>query len=230
MQQAWQNTSIDSAQYVVDWIERRYGAPNTTPQILQAWDLLRTSVYSNNYSTGVQSVVKSIFELQPNVTGLTGRTGHHGTALFYDPAQVVLAWEFLFNATISNPQLLDIPTFHNDMVDVTRQVFSNAFITLYDTLVSTWQSQNVTGVQVHGVTLINFLIDLDSILATDENFILGKWIADARRWAKANTTDASFLEYNARNQVRSPFRWLIRSLFGVQRAKSMITHRSNGVA
>jgi len=61
LDQAWMNTSIDSAQYVINWIERRYGPTNTTPEILQAWDLLRQSVYNNTYSTGVNSVVKSIF-------------------------------------------------------------------------------------------------------------------------------------------------------------------------
>ena len=61
LDQAWSNTPIDSARYVVDWIERRYGPTNTTPQILQAWDLLRLSAYNNTYQAEVNSVVKSIF-------------------------------------------------------------------------------------------------------------------------------------------------------------------------
>jgi len=201
LDQAWSNTSIDSAQYVVDWVERRYGPQNTSPQILQAWDILRLSAYNNTYTAGVSSVVKSIFELQPNTTGLTNRTGHHGTALFYDPQQVVMAWDYLVNATIANPALLDIPTFHNDMVDVTRQVFANTFITLYKNLISSWTAKNITQVQIQGVNLINFLLDLDTVLSTDETFILGKWIGDARRWAENNDTYAAYLEYNARNQV-----------------------------
>jgi Alpha-N-acetylglucosaminidase (NAGLU) C-terminal domain len=52
---------IDSAQYVVDWIERRYGPKNVTPSILHAWDLLRQSAYNNTYKDEVSSVVKSIF-------------------------------------------------------------------------------------------------------------------------------------------------------------------------
>ena len=82
--------------------------------------------------------------MQPNITGLINRTGHHGTALFYDPKQVSAAWQYLLNATILNPALLDIPTFHNDMVDVTRQVFANAFITLYNELILSWSAKNVT--------------------------------------------------------------------------------------
>jgi hypothetical protein len=65
LDQAWRNESMDSVQYVIDWIERRYGPGNTTPEILQAWDILRQTVYNNTYLTGVNSVVKSIFVPSP---------------------------------------------------------------------------------------------------------------------------------------------------------------------
>ena len=124
--------------------------------------------------------------------------------MFYDPAQVTMAWNFLLNATIANPGLLDIPTFHNDMVDVTRQVFSNAFIGLYNSTLDAWNSGNVTGVRSLGTALIDFLTDLDTILGTDSGFLLGKWIGDARACAGDNDTYADFLEYQARNQVCRP--------------------------
>jgi alpha-N-acetylglucosaminidase len=112
-----------------------------------------------------------------------------------------MAWNYLLNATILNPSLLDIPTFHNDMVDVTRQVFANTFITLYNELLGAWNTSNITTTQTTGITLIDLLTDLDTVLATDETFILGKWIGDAIRWSTSNDTYSSFLEYNARNQV-----------------------------
>lgn len=87
------------------------------------------------------------------------------------------------------------------MVDVTRQVFANAFITLYNELILSWSAKNVTQTHKTGLTLIDFLRDLDTVLATDEGFIIGKWIGDAIRWADNNETYAHFLEYNARNQV-----------------------------
>jgi alpha-N-acetylglucosaminidase len=71
LDQAWVATSLDSAQYVVDWVERRYGVNVTTPGILQAWDLLRTSAYNNTYADGVNSVVKSIYVLSPAGMRLT---------------------------------------------------------------------------------------------------------------------------------------------------------------
>lgn len=111
------------------------------------------------------------------------------------------AWDYLVNETADNPSLLDIPPLHNDLVDITRQVFANAFINVYDDLLSYWNTGNTTEVQSQGLKLIDLLIDLDTVLATDETFILGKWIADARRWSNSNDSYADYLEYNARNQV-----------------------------
>jgi len=150
-----------------------------------------------------------------------------------------MAWNLLLNATQENPALLDIPTFHNDMVDVTRQVFANAFITIYDNLLSTWTGGNITATRAQSLPLIDFLKDLDAVLATDPSFILGKWIADARRWAQKNETYADYLEYNARNQVPpSPLSLsplisfsatdAIRLHSGVQALKLTITPQNNG--
>ena len=65
LDQAWSGTPIDSAEYMIHWIERRYGPKNVTPEILQAWDLLRLSAYNNTYDDRVSSVVKSVFVLPP---------------------------------------------------------------------------------------------------------------------------------------------------------------------
>jgi len=42
--------------------------------------------------------------------------------------------------------------------------------------------------------------DMDAVLSTDSNFMLGPWIADARAMA-TSPAEADVLEYNARNQV-----------------------------
>ena len=42
--------------------------------------------------------------------------------------------------------------------------------------------------------------DLERVLATDEHFLLGKWIAAARQWGNT-TRERSWLEWNARMQV-----------------------------
>jgi hypothetical protein len=43
-------------------------------------------------------------------------------------------------------------------------------------------------------------VDLDRILASNDNYLLGHWITDARSWA-TSPSEASSFEFNARNQL-----------------------------
>ena len=42
--------------------------------------------------------------------------------------------------------------------------------------------------------------DIDELLGTNKNFLLGKWIADARKW-EADSKEKKFYEWNARTIV-----------------------------
>ena len=201
LDQAWRNQPIDVPSYVNAWVTRRYGKESISTSILSAWSLLRDSVYNNSYILQ-GSVVKSVFELRPNTTGLTDRVGHHGTGLFYDPQAVVNSSWLLLNATEANPRLLDMGTFHNDLTDITRQVLANAFISHYESLIQTWNSsQNSSEIGAAGFRLLNLLQDLDELLLCDKNFALSSWISSAVSWADGNDTYAQFLEYNAKSQL-----------------------------
>ncbi len=44
------------------------------------------------------------------------------------------------------------------------------------------------------------ILDLEHLLATNEHFLLGPWLRDARSWGH-NVQEADFMAFNARNQV-----------------------------
>lgn len=165
---------------------------------------------------------------------MTNRLGHHGTALFYDPRLLEVAWDYLHNATLENPILITIPTFRLDMIDVSRQVFANGFIPIYDELIWAWTSGNSTRLEIFGDLIVDLLSTLDVILSFEETFRVDKWIKDARRWSGGDDEYADFLEYNARNQVDFPAlgqtECVCRSPCGVPRVRSAITHLNNGLA
>jgi hypothetical protein len=71
------------------------------------------------------------------------------------------------------------------MVDVTRQVMANAFTPVYLNLTSTCNSSDSTQASLsqEGARMIQLLIDIDSVLLTNENFRLSTWIGSARAWA-----------------------------------------------
>jgi len=236
LDQAWSKTPIDTETYFYNWVTSRYNGggssnssnrspPKIPHEIYAAWDILRTTVYNNTNLAAGTAVSKSILELSPALTGLTNRTGHHPTTLSYDPSDLVRAWNLMYHAASEKkPSLWADPSFQYDMVDITRQVLANAFIPLYTDLVSTYQSGNASSATVRnrGQKLLDLLSALDSVLLTNEHFLLSSWIRAARSWARPdNTTNtahitktsncsrnsrnetatADFYEYNARNQI-----------------------------
>lgn len=203
LDQAWSSKAIDTQEYFRKWVTSRYSGSGTVPKALyEAWEIMRTTVYDNKNSS-VESVVKSIFELRPNTQGLVGLTGHHPTALTYDPLVVVRAWQLMSNATSSQPKLWNNTAYQYDMVDVTRQVLANAFIPLYNDLISAWNHSNSSPITIskYGDKIIKILSDLDAILDTNENFRLSTWIDSARDLAKGDQALADSYEYSARNQI-----------------------------
>ncbi|ORX98108.1 putative alpha-N-acetylglucosaminidase [Clohesyomyces aquaticus] len=210
LDQAWQSSSIDTAQYFQDWTHNRYAGNNSLPDgLYTSWELLRTSAY-NNTNLKSNAVPKAIFELAPNITGLTNRTGHHPTSINYNPAAVVSAWQNMYQSATQDPRLWENPSYKHDFVDITRQVYSNAFLAQYQIFIKAWNSSftNSTNITQTAIlttqvsTLETLLSSLDAVLLTLPQFSLSTWIDSARSLAPANNSAiADFYEFNARNQI-----------------------------
>ncbi|GFF94021.1 alpha-N-acetylglucosaminidase [Aspergillus udagawae] len=204
LDQAWSETPIDTAQYFHDWVTVRYsGSQQPLPrQLYKAWEILRASVYNNTNLTS-NSVPKSILELEPNISGLTARTGHHPTTINYNPEVIVQALQLMRKGGASDTSLWNNPAFQYDTVFLSRQILANAFIPQYNDLISIYSVENYskTAINTTGQVLIDLLWGLESVLATNENFNLSAWIGRAVSWAQGNASLARFYEYNARNQI-----------------------------
>lgn len=218
LDQAWSPEPIDTRSYFTNWVRNRYASKSTTNelpgQLYKAWDVLRKSVYNNTHLTKGNAVPKAIFELAPNITGLTNRTGHHPTTLNYNTNEVVEAWRNMYAAARDEESSLwENPAYQHDFVDITRQVLANAFLTSYTSLISLWNSSNSnstsdpTTLRLQAGKLTSTLSALDTLLLTLPQFSLYPWIESARSWANTSTNSsnssavADFYEYNARNQI-----------------------------
>jgi alpha-N-acetylglucosaminidase len=206
LDQAWSMNAINISNYVAAWVKRRYHVQSSLPlpQVaLDAWRILQNSVYNNN-DPDSQATVKSILELSPALSGLANRTGNHPTKLFYDTNSTILpALRGLLQAKDENPSLSSVSEFKYDVVDLTRQLLANRFLTAYVDLVAIYNASNSSSSEVRqaGQPLLAILLDLDDLLMTDDNFLLSNWIRDARSWAHGNTSYEAYLEYNARTQI-----------------------------
>ncbi|KAG1734578.1 glycoside hydrolase family 89 protein [Suillus lakei] len=179
LDQAWSPTAINRTSYVSSWVSRRYYVSDLPSSAVNAWQILGATVYSNRDSSS-QATVKSILELAPALTGL-----------------------MLIQAGHESKSLLNIPEFKYDLVDVTRQLLANRFITLYETLVATYTSNSSSSATIAaaGQPLLQLLRDLDGLLLTDDHFLLANWIGAANSLSYGNASYAAFLEHNAWNQI-----------------------------
>lgn len=204
LDQAWSRDPIDTADYFHNWVSARYGGnPGKLPdQLYSAWEKVRGTVY-NNTNSRVTAVTKSILELLPNISGLQGRVGHHGTILTYNRATLQDAWRTLHAASAENPALFADPSYDYDLVDWTRQVLVNNFEPLYEELIRVYRAGgSEDAIRAAGEPLFDLLRSLESVLSTNKHFRLETWINAARATAATSSADVEdFFEYNARNQI-----------------------------
>ena len=203
LDQAWSASAIGTGNYFKKWAGLRYGGITPMPSsIWKAWDLLRQHVYDNK-NPDIPSVGVGIYQLRPSLSGLVNRTGHWPapTALHYDPSVLKEVWSLMLEAGTENDALWGVPAFELDFVDVTRQVMANAFINMYEDLVSTFNAgSQASEVAAKGGKLLKLLDALDDVLSSNEHFTLRKWLRSAETWA--DTAEAGeLMSYNARSQV-----------------------------
>jgi alpha-N-acetylglucosaminidase len=207
LDQAWSEEPIDTETYFKNWVSSRYfsgsGQKQVPQELYSAWDILRTTVYNNTNLTAAEAVTRSIIEYPPSISGLVEETVFFvATTVNYNPSAVVNAWNLFRKAGVSQPSLYTNPTYQYDIVDVTRQLLSNAFIPLYEKLISAWENKQTSTVKTTSTALFSLLKTLDTVLSTNPHFSLSTWLEAAEKSASTqNNTIKEYFLYNARNQI-----------------------------
>ena len=94
-------------------------------------------------------------------------------------------------------ELGEVDTFRFDLVNVARQVLSNHAAVLHGAMVQAFQSERRLRRSGASEQFLQLIRDLDGLLATREEFLLGRWLEDAKRWGTTDPERARF-EWNAR--------------------------------
>ena len=106
-------------------------------------------------------------------------------------------WKSLLAA---GDELKAIDTFRFDVVNVARQVLSNHSNTLQRKVAEAYRAKDSKAFRKASDDFLGLLMDIDELLATREEFLLGKNLKDAKRWGTTPQEKAIF-EWNARRVV-----------------------------
>lgn len=185
----WTTQPIDLNQWLKTYLRNRYGKDNAQAQA--AWQVLQKTVYNGKeIRDGAESIVTG----RPTFDSTTVWTR---TKLNYPPAELLPAWEALIQAI---PACKNSEGFSYDLVDVTRQVLANYALMVQKKWVQAYRQKNEADFAKYSQEFITLIEDMDRLLATHRDFLLGRWIAEARSCG-ITADEKALYERNARNLI-----------------------------
>lgn len=189
LENVWTSDTISLTSWLKDYTLQRYGVSNTG--INKAWSILSKSVYDGGLTEGGP---ESIITGRPTFARETKWTR---TKLDYDPTQLVNAWTIFMNEI---PALQKSDGFRYDIVDITRQVLANYANTLHQKMAKAFDKRNAIEFDKYAFQFIGLIDDMDNLLSSRKEFLLGKWLTDARSNGITSEEKDQY-ERNARNLI-----------------------------
>ena len=189
----WRTSPVNLSQWLSQYIRNRYGRGTTesSANMLKAWQTLNSTVYNGKV---IRDGAESILTGRPTMDSATRWTK---TTLNYKHRELLPAWDLFvkYSAVYAKSD-----GFRYDLVDITRQVLANYARPLQLKWVKAYKDKDLVAFKKYIQQYLDLLDDIDKLLATRKDFLLGKWITDARR---CGTTDAerALYERNARDLI-----------------------------
>jgi alpha-N-acetylglucosaminidase len=185
----WRDSVIDLSDWLHRYAVQRYGVENAG--VREGWKILSRTVYNGGLGEGGP---ESIIVSRPMTEPWGDRVR---TKLDYEPAELVKAWTlFVQEADV----LGGSDGFRYDLVDITRQVLANYALPLQQKWVLAYLQHDVAGYDKYTAQFLELMDDMDVLLATRKDFLLGRWIEDARRCG-VDTAEQNLYEKNARDLI-----------------------------
>jgi alpha-N-acetylglucosaminidase len=188
-EQVWQDQSVDLNKWLEYYTRNRYGALDTN--LIKAWQILRLTAYNG---TTIRDGAESIITGRPTFDSTTVWTR---TKLNYRPGDFLPAWDY-FIAVADKYRNSD--GFQYDLVDITRQVLANYANTVHAHLEEAYRAKNMLAYKKYSDEFLQMITDMDSLLGTRKDFLLGPWISDARSFGN-NSAEKALYERNAKDLI-----------------------------
>ncbi len=177
----WRDAAPNPAEWTKDYAEARYGTANA--DAAAAWEKLRLS--SLNCPDGLQGPMEAVLCGRPwwNV-GSVSTWG--GTGIFYNPQDVRQAAYLLLSSGLNGAN------YDYDLVDISRQTLTDYGKTLLAGINEVKGDRSSDIYKLRRDAYLQLILDIDALLNTNENFMLGRWTQMARGIADevSGTTEA----------------------------------------
>ena len=187
---AWNGTAPTLVPWVRAYTARRYG--KSVPAIDAAWDILLETAL--NQVASIEEPHNSIICARPSLSTTIKARTWGTTDIPYDPARFAEAWGKLLEAA---PATSQFDAYRFDLADIARQTLCDLATRHQRELAKAVTANNAAAVHLHGDRILEIIADLNTLCATREEWLLGRWLADARAWG-TTPTEQDLCERDAR--------------------------------
>ncbi len=188
MDMAWRSEVPAVEKWARDYVSRRYGAHN--PHAWAAWKQLLATAYRSAPQTGTFLAERPAF-FDPM------QAYRSEPVAPYDGKALAIALDTLLEASA---ELGANDAYRYDLVHLTRQVLGQLGLPMVKAVEVAFAGKDRPALIAAEEKVIGLLLDLDELLGTRQEFLLGSWLEDAKRWGRTDA-ETSLYEWNARNLI-----------------------------
>jgi alpha-N-acetylglucosaminidase len=188
-EQPWHpGTKVDPDKWLTAYADRRSGRAD--PAVRKAWAILQAEIFTDDPEGlwGRQNFLQQVPD-----------AGDNGRKVPMPERQAALV-SVVDSLLAADPASRTADGYQYDLVNLTRQALSNATYIVGKRVMTAAARKDLTNFRGEAARLIDLGGDIDTLLGTRHEWLLGKWIADARAWA-ATPAEADYYEHNAREIV-----------------------------
>lgn len=188
---AWMQEAPETSTWLRNEITARYG--QQISHVEEAWSTLQHSLYANGSENGsLESPICSRPALFLDRAAPNANFQRH-----YDPNLVWDAWAKLQEAA---RELKGIKHFEYDLIDLGRQGLADLSIPLQKNITAAYLKKDQAALTQASAQFLNLAMDMDTMLATRPEFLLGRWLEAAKQCGSTEEERQQY-EWNARLQI-----------------------------
>jgi len=185
----WRKAPESLDHWFRNWAWHRYGGSAPDPHAVAAWHILQQTAYhlpanwDSKYQTG-------FFELAPSLSA-------HTLPLDYDPTKIDQALAQLLQVA---PSLRHSSAYRYDLTDLARQALAVRSRVLLPRIKAAFDAGDKVEFDRLTERWLYLMKELDAVLGTNRQFMLGPWLANAKAYAHTPREWAR-INYDARSLI-----------------------------
>jgi alpha-N-acetylglucosaminidase len=196
LEQPWHdNGAVDYQKWCADYAARRCGVAD--PAVVKAWNMLATTVLNHfsNTDKGAAIDAKPAFDARQETTA--PKTAQvHDTPVRSKELTSALA-DAIAEMLKASPVAQAADGYRYDLVNLVRQLLAYDSDNTNARMMAAYRRHDLEAFRTESARLLTLSRDVDTLVGTRHEYLLGPWIRDARAWG-STPTDQDYYEKSAR--------------------------------